>query len=81
MKTEGARIFLSEWQLDLTCRHTGERKYTVAMTDHSDFEGLIGYVEQSSPELVITDNYRVGDAPSLAREIKNRLEIEATAVP
>jgi hypothetical protein len=38
-------------------------------------------VRESKPKLVITDNYRVGDATILAREITRRLGIEARAMP
>jgi len=38
-------------------------------------------VRESKPKLVITDNYRVGDAKVLAREITKRLGIEAKAMP
>lgn len=78
---EAVRIFLSGWQFDLPCKRVGEHEYRVALSDHSDFEQLIEYVEKSRPNLVITDNHRVGDAPALAREIKNRLGIEAIPMP
>jgi hypothetical protein len=38
-------------------------------------------VKESNPKLVITDDYRVGDAKILAREITKRLGIKAKAMP
>lgn len=78
---DAVRIFLSGWQFDVPCKKVGEYEYRVALSDHSDFEQLMEYVEKSKPSLVITDNHRVGDAPALAREIKNRLGIEAIPMP
>jgi putative mRNA 3-end processing factor len=53
----------------------------LALSDHSDFNGLLQYVEESKPKLVVTDNSRVGDAEALAREIQKRLGIKAVALP
>ena len=38
-------------------------------------------MEKSKPRLVITDNYRVGDAVALANEIRKRLGIKAKLTP
>ncbi len=53
----------------------------VAFSDHSDFDGLIEYVRLSKPKLVITDNFRIGHARTLAREIRKRFGISAVALP
>ena len=79
---EGAiRIKLSGWQFKSPYRKVSSNEYIVALSDHSDFEDLLTYVARSKPELVITDNYRVGDAPALARAIKKQLGIEAIPMP
>ena len=78
---EGIKIYLTGWEFREPVRKISENEYVVALSDHSDFEGLLKYVELSDPQLVITDNYRVGDALALAREIKRRLGIEAIAMP
>jgi hypothetical protein len=39
----------------------------IALSDHSDFNGLLRYVEESKPKLVITDNYRAGNATALEK--------------
>ncbi len=75
------KIVLSGWQFDVACKKIGEHEYQVALSDHSDFEQLMEYFSAAHPRLVITDNYRSGDAPVLAREIKRRLGIDAIAMP
>jgi len=78
---DALRIYLSGWEFGSPCRQIGEREYRVALSDHCDFNGLLQYVRESKPKMVITDNYRVGDAYVLAREIRKRLNIPAEAVP
>ncbi|MEW6097383.1 MAG: MBL fold metallo-hydrolase [bacterium] len=75
------RIFLSGFEFDVPYKKIGEHEYLVALSDHADFEQLLEYVAYSKPGLVITDNYRVGDAKALAYEIKYRLKIEAIPMP
>ncbi len=75
------RICVSGWEFNSPCKQIGEKEYIVALSDHSDFKGLLEYVRQSKPKLVITDNYRAGDAEALAKHIKRQLGIEATALP
>jgi putative mRNA 3-end processing factor len=55
--------------------------YVIALSDHADFNGLLEYVRKSEAQLVITDSSRCPKAYTLAREIKNRLGIEALALP
>lgn len=74
-------IYLSGWEFRNSHRQIGEKAYVVALSDHCDFEGLLEYVRRSKPRLVITDNARVGEAKTLAREIKKRMGIEALALP
>jgi len=75
------RVCVSGWEFRSVCRRIGAREYVVALSDHSDFEDLLEYVRRCRPKEVITDNYRVGDAVALAREIWRRLKIPAKAVP
>jgi putative mRNA 3-end processing factor len=75
------RISVSGWEFSCPRRQIAENEHVVALSDHADFNGLIRYVRESKPKLVITDNYRVGDATILAREITRRLGIEAKAMP
>ena len=78
---DALRIYLSGWEFGSPCRQVGEKEYRVALSDHCDFHGLLRYVSESKPKLVITDNYRSGDAYALAREIRKRLHIPAKPVP
>jgi putative mRNA 3-end processing factor len=75
-----SRICISGWEFNSACRQIGDREHVVALSDHSDFDGLIEYVRSSKPKLVITDNFR-SDGESLAREINRRLGIRAVAMP
>ncbi len=75
------RVCVSGWEFDVPCRQTGETEYVVALSDHSDFTGLMEYVRQSRPKLVIADNYRAGDAHALAKHVRNQLGIEAKPLP
>ena len=75
------RISVSGWEFSCPRRQISDNEHVVALSDHADFNGLIRYVRESKPKLVITDNYRVGDATILAREITKRLGIEARAMP
>ena len=79
---EGAfRVCVSGWEFASACRQIGDKEYIVALSDHSDFNGLLRYVEESKPKLVITDNFRVGDAQVLAQEIQKRLGIKSLSLP
>ncbi len=75
------RVYVSGWEFDSPCREVADKEYVVALSDHSDFDGLIEYVRRSKPKLVITDNFRVSHAGTLAKEIRKRFGIPALAVP
>ena len=78
---DGSRICVSGWEFHSPCRQIGDREHVVALSDHSDFNGLIEYVRRSAPKRVVTDNYRVSHGETLAREISRRLGIPAVAMP
>jgi putative mRNA 3-end processing factor len=75
------RVYVSGWEFDSPCREIAEKEYVIALSDHSDFDGLMEYVRRSKPKLVVTDNFRVGYAETLAREIRKRFGISAVALP
>ena len=75
------RICVSGWEFDAPIRETANKEYVVALSDHSDFDGLMEYVKRSKPKFVVTDNYRVGYAEVFAKEIRTRLGISAVALP
>jgi putative mRNA 3-end processing factor len=76
-----SRICVSGWEFHSPCRQIGEREHLVALSDHSDFTGLIEYVRRCMPKRVVTDNYRVSHGVTLAKEISRRLGIPAVAMP
>ena len=76
-----SRICVSGWEFSSPCKQIGEREHLVALSDHSDFDGLIEYVRRCKPKRVVTDNYRVRHGVTLAREIRKRLGISAVAMP
>lgn len=75
-----SRICVSGWEFNMPCRQIGDREYLVALSDHSDFDGLIEYVKRSRAKQVITDNYR-SQGLVLAKEIRKRLGVSAVAMP
>jgi putative mRNA 3-end processing factor len=75
------RIFVSGWEFSSPRRQIGDHEHLIALSDHSDFKGLLQYVGESKPKLVITDNYRVGAAKTLAKQIEKRLKIPAKPLP
>ena len=75
------RIVVSGWEFNHSQRQTGPREYTIALSDHSDYDELIQYIRQSKPKHVITDSYRDGHAEALARQIRMQFAIPATALP
>ncbi|MDH5690991.1 MAG: hypothetical protein OEY81_06160 [Candidatus Bathyarchaeota archaeon] len=75
------RVYVSGWEFGSPCREVADKEYVVALSDHSDFDGLIEYVRRSKPKLVITDNFRFGHARTLAKEIHKRFGISTLALP
>ena len=75
------KVYLSGWEFDQPIKQIGEKEYVAALSDHADFCGLIQYVEHNNPRCVITDNYRAGDATSLANHLQARLGIPAQPMP
>jgi putative mRNA 3-end processing factor len=78
---DALRIIASGWQFGKPCRRVGEGEYIVALSDHSDFNELLHYVERCRPKLVITDSHRSEAARIFAKEIEKRLNIPAKAAP
>lgn len=75
------RICVSGWEFSGPRRQVAPNEHVIALSDHSDFNDLLQYVDESRPQLVITDNYRVGEAKALAHEIEKRLGIPAHPLP
>jgi len=77
----GFRVYVSGWEFDSPCREVANKEYVIALSDHSDFNGIMEYVRRSKPKLVITDNFRIGYAETLAKEIRKRFGISAVTLP
>ncbi len=75
------KITLSGWEFDMPVRQERAKEFTVAFSDHADFDELLQYVGLSKPKRVITDNKRGGDAVTLAKEITKRFGIPAEPLP
>ena len=78
---EALQIRASGWEFGKPCRRVGANEYVVALSDHSDFNELLQYVERCKPRMVITDKYRSEAARIFAKEIEKRLKIPAKAAP
>ena len=75
------RICVSGWEFHKPCRRIGEKEHIIALSDHSDFDGLMEYVQQAKPKRVVTDNHGGRHGETLAKEITRRLGIPALAMP
>ena len=78
---DSSRICVSGWEFHSPCRQIGDKEHLIALSDHSDFDGLIEYVRRAKPKQVVTDNYRMSYGETLAKEISKRLGIPAVAMP
>jgi putative mRNA 3-end processing factor len=78
---ENNRICVSGWEFHKPCRKIGPKEHIIALSDHSDFSGLIEYVRLAKPKKVITENHGGGHGETLAKEIHRRLGIPAVAMP
>ncbi len=75
------QIHASGWEFKKPCRRVGNNKFVVALSDHSDFNELLEFVERCNPKLVITDKHRSEAANIFAKEVEKRLKIPARAAP
>jgi len=78
---DSSRIYVSGWEFHSPCKQIGDKEHLIALSDHSDFDGLIEYVRRAKPKQVVTDNYRISYGETLAKEISRRLAIPAVAMP
>lgn len=71
-----SHVTLSGWEFTKPYRKTGSNSYLVAFSDHSDFKGLIKYVESSRPKLLVVNNVRSSQARVFADYVANKLNIK-----
>ncbi len=81
VENHALQIHASGWEFKKPCRKVGPNKFVIALSDHSDFNELLEFVERCNPKLVITDKHRSEAANIFAREIQKRLKIPARAAP
>ena len=81
VEREALKIRASGWEFRKPCRRVGMNDYVVALSDHSDFNELLQYVERCNPKMVITDRHRSEAARIFAKEVEKRLKIPAKAAP
>ncbi len=77
----GSHVILSGWEFSRPYRRLGSRRWLVAFSDHADFNGLIKYIEESGPRLVIVNNRRSVRGEVFASYIKNRLGVKTLLLP
>ncbi len=76
--TGGSTIVLSAFMNktdDPVIEYT-ERSYSVALSNHADFEGTLAYVAETGAKKVVTDNTR-GKGVELALSLQQRLGVDA----
>ena len=54
----------------------GGNSYSIAFSEHADFDGTLEYIKSTDAKEVVTDNSRGGNAIVLANEIRSRLNIK-----
>jgi len=63
-------------------QHPGDDKnYYLEFGDHGNYSNILKYVDECSPKLVITDNYRSKWGEKLAQRISEELNIDAISLP
>ena len=75
----GSRIVLSAFfsRGDSPVLQYSQRSYSIAMSNHADFNGTMEYVQATGARFVMTDNVRGPQGCRLAHEIRDRLGVEA----
>ncbi len=77
----GSHVILSGWEFSKPYKRLGNRRWLVAFSDHADFNGLVEYVKQASPKVVIVNKPRSTHGEVFAEYVKRKLSIEAHALP
>ncbi|MEM0348441.1 MAG: MBL fold metallo-hydrolase [Zestosphaera sp.] len=70
-----SHVTLSGWEFKKPYRRVGSNSYLVAFSDHSDFKGLIEYVDRSRPKLLVVNNARSSQSKVFADYVTNKLNI------
>lgn len=79
---DGFRVLVSGWQFGGDAvRQVNDCEFVVGLSDHSDFFGLLSYVKLCGAGLVVVDGFRSDCARVFAKEVRERLGVEAYAMP
>ena len=82
MSPKFPQLRVSQYETRSPFAETRPNNYSVTLADHADFDGVMTYVRESKPKLVLTDSKRHGyKAAQLAREIENQFNVKAKALP
>ena len=82
MSPKFPQIRVSQYESRSPFAERAKNRYSATLADHADYIGLMNYVRESKPKVVITDSKRHGyKAAQLAREIENLLHIRAKPKP
>ncbi len=79
--TEGLHIILTGWEFREPIRRRSHNTWTVALSDHADYEELLEYIERSRPGLVVVDASRSEYAEEFARDVEACVGIRSTTMP
>ncbi len=77
----GNHIVLSGWEFRRPFRRLGSRRWLVAFSDHSDFRGLVKYVEESGAKEVIINTVRSTGAEEFREYVVRKLGVKAYLLP
>lgn len=77
----GNHLFLNGWEFSRPYKRIGRNKWLVAFSDHADFTGLLKYVEESKPRLLLVNTPRSTGGIEFAEYVRKKLGIEALLLP
>ncbi|MCS7107825.1 MAG: MBL fold metallo-hydrolase [Sulfolobales archaeon] len=78
---KASKILLSGWEFKKPYRYLGYSKWLVAFSDHADFKGLMDYVINSNPKLVIVNSVRSSYADLFADAVRRTAKKECVVMP
>jgi len=78
---KATHLILSGWEFKKPYRRLGRRYWLVAFSDHADFNGLLTYVINSNPKVVVVNSARSTHADVFAKEVEKRTGINSIVMP
>ncbi len=77
----GNHIKLSGWEFRSPLRRLGHHWWLVAFSDHSDFQGLITYIQLARPKAVVVNSKRSTDGELFTNYLTKKLGVKAYLLP